>query len=478
MSEAFQLAQGHAAKKQFLQTLLRTHFPSFVRKVFTTLNPATVYRPNWHIDALCYHLEQVRLGKTSRLITTMPPRSLKSICVSIAFPAFVLGHNPTLNIICASYAQSLSVKMQNDFRLILSSDWYRRIFPKTIVSSQKNSENEVLLTARGGRLATSVAGPLTGRGADFLIVDDPLSASDLPSDAARNAVNDWFGPVALSRLNDPKTGAAIVVAQRLHEDDLVGYLLRNDPENWTHLNLPAIADTETIIQTGPNTVFTRKAGSVLNPARDTLEYFGKLRRTIGEHRFEALYQQRPTPPGGTLFKRNSLRYFDQLPALEAGDRIFQSWDTASKTENHHDFSVGTTWHIKGGEYCLIDVYRGRPEFTELKRIAFDFATRYKADGVLVEDTGIGTSLINELKGMGVSAIGVMPKQSKTIRAEAVTPIFESFRVKFLRDAPWLNVLEFELLAFPGGRHDDQVDSVTQMLSYQIPSPLKIWSMRF
>ena len=135
------------------------------------------------------------------------------------------------------------------------------------------------------------------------------------------------------------------------------------------------------------------------------------------------------------------------------NRVYQSWDTASKTESHHDYSVCTTWQIKGGMYYLLDVWRGRPEFTELKRIAHDLSVRYKVRGVLVEDAGIGTSLVSELVSMRVSAIGIKPIQHKKTRAESVTPMFESGRVKFLRGASWRDALEAEMLAFPGGRHD-------------------------
>src|ERR1700677_3195365 len=183
-----------------LDAILRGNLYSFIRKVFMTLNPSALYRDNWHIQAIAWHLEQVRLGRITRLIITMPPRSLKSISASVAFPAFVHGKDPTKNILCVSYGQDLAAKLQNDYRAVLGAPWYNRIFPGTRIGPSKDSESEVMLTARGTRFATSIGGALTGRGADIILIDDPLKASDANSDVKRNAVNDWYGQTLASRL--------------------------------------------------------------------------------------------------------------------------------------------------------------------------------------------------------------------------------------------------------------------------------------
>ena len=181
----------------------------------------------------------------------MPPRSLKSICASVALPAWLLGHDPTRRIICASYAQELSVKLANDFRLVVTSDWYRRLFPHTRLDPQKNTETEVVTTARGYRLATSVGGVLTGRGADLIVIDDPMKPQDALSDTKRQAVQQWFDTTLLSRLDDQARGAILLVMQRLHVEDLAGHVLAKD--GWAHLDLPAIAEAAADIPIGTRT---------------------------------------------------------------------------------------------------------------------------------------------------------------------------------------------------------------------------------
>jgi hypothetical protein len=169
-----------------LEALLRNDFRAFVHKVFTTLAPGQDYVRSWHLDALAWQLDRVRRGENRRLIINMPPRSLKSIATSVAFPAFVLGWDPSRRIICVSYSGDLAKKHSNDFRAILESRWYRSIFPTARIGPFKNSETEIELTKRGFRLATSVGGTLTGRGGDLIIIDDPLKPDDAYSDTKRS----------------------------------------------------------------------------------------------------------------------------------------------------------------------------------------------------------------------------------------------------------------------------------------------------
>ena len=191
-----------ARDAEVLSAILRVSLAHFIRKCFTTLNPSLAFKPNWRLDAIAYQLERVMRGETRRLIITMPPRSLKSISASIAFPAFVHGHDPTKHIVCVSYGQDLAVKLQNDYRAVLAEAWYRSAFPNARVGDWKDSQNEVMLTRSGMRLATSIGGTLTGRGADIIIVDDPLKPIDAMSEARRSLTNEWFSTTLLSRLND------------------------------------------------------------------------------------------------------------------------------------------------------------------------------------------------------------------------------------------------------------------------------------
>ena len=166
----------------------RKDFVSFVRKFFHVLNPSTTFHMNWHICAIAYVLEQVRLGKIKRVMITVPPRSLKSLMCSVAFPAFVLGHDPTKRLIVASYSADLAIKHGNDFRTVVNSAEYHAIFPGMRASALKNTQAEVVTTLNGFRLAISVDGTLTGRGGDIIIIDDPIAALAALSQKSRDHV--------------------------------------------------------------------------------------------------------------------------------------------------------------------------------------------------------------------------------------------------------------------------------------------------
>lgn len=451
-------------KLEVFRELLRSNFAGFIGKCFQTLNPGTSYLHNWHIEAIAFHLEQVRLGKIKRLIITMPPRSAKSIAASIAFPAFIHGHDPTAEIVAVSYAQNLASKLHNDYRLVLSSDWYMALFGETRVDPKKETEQEVRLTKRGNRFATSVGGVLTGRGADIIIIDDPLKPDDAMSEAQRSRVNDWYSNTLPSRLNQKNEGAIVIVTQRLHIDDLVGHVTRYD-ENWTILDLPAIAYEDQRIQVGTGKWYHRKRGELLHPERESQSVFDELKAMLGASSFEAQYQQRPVPPGGNLFKSKWINYYDTLPEISDGV-ILQSWDTASKAGLANDWSVGTTWLYQDHFYYLIDVSREKLNYPDLKARVVAKAVEFDPWIVLIEDAGVGTGLIEELRREGHNTIGITPSQSKEARATIETAKFQSSRVLLPRSAPWLDPLLSELLAFPGGRHDDQVDSIVQALAYE------------
>lgn len=448
-----------------LNLKLRTELKWFIAKCFNTLNPGTEYLDNWHIDAIARHLEQVQRGRIKRLIINMPPRSAKSISASIAFPAYIHGHDPTKEIITVSYAQSLATKLHNDYRTILSSPWFMDLFPKTRIDPRKESEQEVRLSQRGVRLATSVGGVLTGQGADIIVIDDPLKADDSHSEAQRAKVNDWYSSALVSRLNQKSSGAIVIVTQRLHVDDLVGHVTEFD-DSWTILNLPAIATKDQRIAIGRNQYYFRQRGELLHPARETQAILDELKLNIGSAEFEAQYQQSPIPPGGHMFKREWLKYYPQLPEISDDDTVFQSWDTASKTGLQNDWSVGTTWLYKDGMYYLMDVVREKLNYPNLKARMLAAALQFNPSFVLIEDTGVGTGLIADLKTEGLDVVEVSATQTKEARANIQTPKFESGRVWFPQAAPWLSDLEAELLAFPAGRHDDQVDSIVQALAHE------------
>src|SRR5712692_5146612 len=259
------------------EALLRADFAGFAQRSFHELNPQTDFAMNWHVEIIAAKLAAVRDGRIRRLIINLPPRHLKSLLASVAFPAWCLGHDPSAQILCVSYAQDLADKLSRDCRRILASDWYRRIFP-TRLSPQRQAVPEFDTTAQGCRLATSVGGVLTGRGADLIIIDDPLKPEEALSKVQRQAANEWFDHTLYSRLNDKQKGAIVLIMHRLHEDDLVGHVLAQEP--WEVVRIPAIADDDEaqLVDTvwGPEPQ-TRRQGEALHPAREPLPMLAHLR---------------------------------------------------------------------------------------------------------------------------------------------------------------------------------------------------------
>jgi predicted phage terminase large subunit-like protein len=453
-------------EKAKLIVAARTDFLTFVQRIYLALNPGTPFVPNWHIDALALKLERVRQGQCKRLIINLPPRSLKSTVCSVGFPAFVLGNDPTKRIIVASYGAELATKLSNDFREVVGSDWYRQSFPEMRLSGLKNTESEVWTSKRGYRLAASVDGNLIGRGADFIIVDDPLKPADARSDKRRKRTNEWFVNSVLTRLDDKRNGAIIVVMQRLHPEDLTGMLLQRSDE-WEVLVLPAIAEQEEVIQIGRDLYHIRQAGDLLHPERETLADHHKLRAALGLD-YEAQYQQRPVPPDGNLIKRDWVKRYQTLPARTSAIQVVQSWDAASKVGAQNSYSVGTTWHVVDNrDWYLVDVVRGRFDYPTLKQQAIAQAERHQPTVILIEDVGVGTALLQELGKLGLRAIGVKVEHNKQIRMSIQAATFQAGHVFFPEEAPWLGELERELFSFPDSIHNDQIDSISQALAHKL-----------
>lgn len=445
---------------------MRQDFHAFIERTFYQVNPGALFKPNWHLELLAAKLDACRRGETRRLIVLVPPRSLKSISASVALPAFWLGHDPTARLLCVSYAQDLADKHARDFRAVMQSEWYRKLF-RTRLNSDRPALADMETTRGGGRLSTSVGGSLTGRGGEVIIIDDPLKPEQAHSDAERRRVNEWYHNTLLSRLDDKQSGVIIIVMQRLHEEDLVGHVQEGD-DSWDVVSLPAIAqeDEEHRIWT-PYGVRThlRHEGEALHPEREPLEQLVVLRRQMGEYDFSAQYLQAPVPKGGAMVKEAWFPRYE-LSLLPDFDRILQSWDTANKVGDLNDYSVCTTWGVKGKCLYLLHVFRKRLNYPELKRAVKDQAAYHQATNVIIEDKASGTQLLQEFKQEGFSAATAYKSQEdKVMRLHAQTGKMENGQVFLPKDAPWLAAYMNELLAFPGGRYDDQVDSTAQALDW-------------
>jgi predicted phage terminase large subunit-like protein len=255
--------------------------------------------------------------------------------------------------------------------------------------------------------------------------------------------------------------------QRLHEDDLVGRLLREAPGAWHVLSLPAIAEQEEAIEIGGPRPHVRHPGDVLHAEREPLAILQSYRAQIGADVFAAQYQQSPVPREGVMIKRTWPRRYDRLPEPNASTVKLQSWDTATKDSAQSNYSVCTTWLYHDKKYYLADVFRERVDYPALKARAISLAKLHDPKVILVEDAGLGGGLAKELQQVGLPALAVLPKSDKRARMSIQSGKFESGQV-FLPDAAsWLEALETELFSFPGGRYDDQIDSISQALAYEI-----------
>ena len=450
-------------KHRLLEALLRQNLGAFTERCFNEISPAQSYAHNWHLDALAFHLSEVAAGRIKRLLITLPPRSLKSISASVAFPAWLLGHDPSRRIVCVSYARDLTVAHANSCRAVMRAPWYKALFPLTRIDPAKDTETEIRTTGHGYRLATTVGGTLTGRGGSIVIIDDPMKAADAASDLARQKVNVWFDETLLSRLDNKKEDTIILVMQRLHVDDLAGHVLNQG--DWIHLDLPAIAESPARIHTGPGRFYDRSIGEALHSAREPISELQKLKLAMGSAAFSAQYQQAPVPPGGHMVQWSWFGVYQDFPARCRGERIVQSWDTASKATELSDYSVGITAQIGREAVHILDLVRERLDYPSLKRRIVVEKQRWKADDLLIEDKGSGTSLIQDLKRDRCYAIAIRPEADKAVRMSACSARIEAGAVFRPARAPWLDDFRAELLAFPYGAHDDQVDALSQLLNW-------------
>ena len=449
----------------FLDELARRDFVSFLMRAFAYVNGGADLDPNWHLDAIAYQLGRVREGSCRRLLVTLPPRTLKSFTISVAWVAWCLGHNPSLNFVCVSYSNDLAAKHARDCRAIMQSPWYRRMFPGTVVAPSRTAVSDFETRGGGGRLATSITGTLTGRGGDIIIIDDPIKPDEALSETTRNSVNDWFRTTLASRLNDKKRGAIITVMQRLHQYDLAGMLIESG--EWDELSLPAIATEDMVVPLTRGRGHLRRIGEAMHPAREPLEELLRIKQSIGSVIFSAQYQQQPVPAEGNMIRSEWLKSYAEPLDRGAGGMVVQSWDTASKDGLLNDWSVCITALVRRREVFVLDVWRRKVEFPALKKAVISLAREYGARSLLVEDQASGQQLIQTLRNEqpnGVPRpIARKPEADKRTRLAGVSAMIESGQLRLPPDAPWLADFQSELLAFPSCRHDDQVDALSQLL---------------
>jgi len=451
----------------------QTSLSYFIRHFWNTVDPSD-YIHNWHIDAICEHLQAVSESKIRRLIINVPPRHQKSLSTCVFWPAWDWINRPARQWLYFSYAHALSIRDSIKCRRLIESDKYQKFFGDGFqLMGDQNTKIKFENDKNGCRICSSIGGVATGEGGDAIVIDDPHNIKDIESEIKRESVLLWWDSVLGTRLNHPKTGAIVIIMQRTHKRDLVGHVLENET-GWEHLMLPERYESNHpfISHTSLGFVDKRNEGELLWPDRFGASEIAEINKRLGSYGVAGQKQQRPSPRGGGMIKLawfKSSRY-KALPVKF--NRIIQSWDTAQKVKEINDYSVCTTWgELADGRIFLIDVFRKKLEYPELKRAVQMLFDKYKPAATLIEDKGSGTTLIQDLK-YKVKAIAIEPKGNKAyrldsvLRADAETPTLESGAVWLPESATWLLEFESELEAFPNAAHDDQIDSMTQYLNWK------------
>jgi predicted phage terminase large subunit-like protein len=449
----------------------------FVRGAWHIIEPFSPFTASWHLDAIADHLEAVEQGHIRNLLVTMPPRMGKSLTISVFYPAWRWITAPGTRFLYASYSQDLATEHSLGTRRVIESPWYQaRWGDRFQLAGDANLKTRFENDQRGARISTSVGGVVTGRGGDRIIVDDAHNVREAESDTIRAATLTWWDQAMSTRFNEPKTGARIVVMQRVHAQDLAGHVLEQG--GYVHLNLPMEYEPETVHFTGFGTPDPRtEPGQLLAPERVGPVEIADLKVRLGSRAYAGQFQQRPAPAEGGTFKRSWWQRYTDPPTLV---KIEQYLDSAFKTGVGNDYSVIATWGSDGaGNLYVLDVWRRRVEYPDLLQAAHREHAKHSGYGVpvplVIEDKASGQSAIQSLaRPLPVLAGRTLPRlpvvafpiaagESKEARAEGVSPLVEAGRVFLPAAADWVDAFIEEHALFPVGAHDDQVDTTSMAI---------------
>lgn len=487
---------------------LRRDLPAFVRAAWPILEPVTPLSWNWHHDLICEYLTLVKDGtfknkfgeQCEGLIFNVPPRTMKSLLISVFFPVWLWTSNPAARLMFASYAEKLSTQHSVFRRNVIDSPWYQerwgdmfKLLPEvTFVNSpekidfakDQNLKTHYENSARGVMFSTAMQSAATGMGGDILVFDDPLNPEQALSEVEREGVNVKFDTTFRSRLNNPQTGVKIIVMQRLHELDLTGHVLEKEASRWHHVKLPAIAEkSESWPFPISGEVRERQVGQVLWPDRLPQTQLDGMKVGMGSWAFAGQYQQNPAPLEGGLIKRNWIKFYKELP--ERFDLLVQSWDCTFKgastrtanikdkntRDNDIDFVAGQVWGKYAGKYYMLP-YRlhERLDFGPTKAaIKSVHALFPRAHAILIEDKANGPAIISELQNEIAGIVGIEPEGGKLSRAQSISPLFEAGSIELpdpvIFGCPWVEQYIHNICTFPKAAHDDDMDATSQAIIY-------------
>ena len=453
---------------QLADSLCRLRMFAFLTRAFSYIHPdLPPLQRAWYLLALCRWLERADAGELPRSMIWIQPRTLKSFTVAVVFPLWLLGRNPRKQIMIATYGDALSSEHSDTRRRIMESEWYQRLFPGVRRAERGNSGGMFRTSAGGTIRSVSVGGPVTGRGAEVIILDDCMKADARHSEPARLEVINWYSTTLTQRINDKRAGVVLSIQQRICEDDLPALL---QERNFSCLSLPAIAERDLDVEIAPGQFHHWKRGELLDAVRFPMEVLEQERLNLGPQDYAAQYLQNPVSPGGNLIKMEQFRRFGVSIEQENFDRIIQSWDPAATELPTSDWSVCTTWGMLANRYFLLDILRARLDFPNLKRTVIAQRAKWRADHVIIERSSNGLALVQQLMSEGPFRPVSWPptgmrQLDKAERLIAQTGQIEEGRVWLPASLEGLDIFLSEIRAFPNGRYDDQVDSLTQMLEW-------------
>lgn len=463
----------------------------FVVGAWHVVEPTTPLVWNWHLEVICNHVEAVLLGPelarekfgawVQNLLINVPPGTMKSLIVSVFAPAWVWLWKPSWRAVFASANPRVALRDSVRCRDLLDSDWYEKTFrPGWSLAEDQNAKGNYKNSKGGFRLAISVNAKVTGDRADALFLDDPLDAADAPSKVARDGVIFWLDQAFSNRVAQPKTATRIMIMQRLHEDDPSGHVLASG--EYEHLCLPmhfepgGPSTRETFIGfRDPRTV----DGELLFPQRFDLEVLAAERKRLGSAGYAGQMQQRPVPSSGNRFQREWWRFWSSdgirharprgcteapakvLPAKGRFESVISSWDCTFKGSDGSDFVVGVVVGISGADRYVLALFRAKAGFADTVRAIKQQRDDWHPWEILIEDKANGSAVVETLSAEIPAVIAVNPQGGKESRAAVLEPQVEAGNWYLPEGATWLEEFVEEFAAFPLGRHDDQVDAVSQ-----------------
>ena len=485
------VVQYRAAEDELDKRRCEKDLAYFLKRAWTIIEPGTTLQYNWHIDTICGYLAAYHNNElpNKRLIINIPPGALKSVLVSVMYPAWIWCTRPDIRILAIANADKLATRDSIRMKQIVTSEWYQKNWPLALQVDQ-NEKTLFVNEKRGLRQSQGITACVTGVRGDLVLLDDLLDSRHAFSDILRQNVNDTWDQTLSTRINDPTTSGFILVMQRLSHLDITGHLLKKSKIKWTHLSIPMRYEGDSTFNAGKdlgrpelNDPRTKK-GELLFPQRFTEEAVQGLEEDLGEHGVSGQLQQRPSPLGGGILKKHWWRIWPEDAPLPVCTHIFHSWDTAFSEADSKNAAYsamtrwGVFWHEQRERYCImgLGMWYGRIGFEELRAKVKEFDKKYKPDRNLIEKKATGITLVQELRRASpgkVTAYTPGRGEDKISRAHSVSPMLES-GIVYVPAREWalgnglekLGMTDYAAI-FPAGGppSKDVVDTITQALIY-------------